>query len=140
MNRKHLLIAAALALAAGLAAQTKLSIWDGIYSSDQAKRGESAYAAACASCHGAKLEGRNQAPPLSGAEFLMNWDGTTVGELFEKMQSSMPADKPGSLTAERNAEILAFMLSANKFPAGSAELKGDPEQLRQIRFEAAKPK
>ena len=124
--------------AAALAAQAKPSVWDGIYSLDQAQRGEAAYAADCASCHGAKLEGRSQAPPLSGAEFLMNWDGTTVGDLFEKVQASMPADKPGTLSPERTAGILAFLLSASKMPAGSNGLSADIEQLRQIRFEAAK--
>lgn len=141
MNRPLLLAAtAAIIVIAALAAQTKPSVWDGIYSADQAKRGEAAYAMDCASCHGAKLEGRSQTPALAGAEFLMNWDGTTVGDLFEKIQASMPADKPGTLSPERNAEILAFLLSASKMPAGANGLPGDMERLLQIRFEAVKPK
>jgi mono/diheme cytochrome c family protein len=119
-----------------LLAQTQSSVWDGIYSTEQAKRGEAVYARNCASCHGAKLEGRNQASPLVGAEFLMNWDGARVGDLFEKMQTSMPGDKPGSLSAGENAEILAFMLSANQFPSGRQDLPGDTERLKQIRFSA----
>ena len=56
------------------------------------------------------------------------------------MQTSMPADKPGQLSREQNAALLAFILNANKFPAGATELSTDAERLRQIRFETTKPK
>jgi S-disulfanyl-L-cysteine oxidoreductase SoxD len=120
--------------------QTQRSVWDGIYSSAQAARGESAYAKDCASCHGAKMEGKNQAPPLAGTEFMMNWNGTSVGDLFDKMQTSMPGDQPGRLSPGANAEILSYMLKANQFPAGERDLESDLAKLKQIRFEADKPK
>ena len=121
-------------------AQAPASVWDGIYSAEQARKGEALYRQECASCHGEKLEGRGQAPPLTGADFIMDWNGMTVGDLFEKMQTSMPADQPGHLSREQNATLLAFILSANQFPAGAAELSTDGERLQQIRFEAAKTK
>jgi mono/diheme cytochrome c family protein len=136
MARKRVL--AALAAASFLGAQGTASVWDGIYSEAQAKSGAALYAANCASCHGKALEGQGQAPPLVGSEFLMNWNGATVGELFEKMQTSMPADKPGSLNAEQTASILAFVLNAGKFPAGRSALVADPEKLKQIRFTPTK--
>jgi S-disulfanyl-L-cysteine oxidoreductase SoxD len=116
------------------------SVWDGIYSAEQARRGEGLYRQECASCHGEKLEGRGQAPPLVGGDFTTDWNGMTVGDLFEKMQTSMPADQPGHLSREQNAALLAFILNANQFPVGAAELSSDGERLRQIRFEAAKGK
>jgi S-disulfanyl-L-cysteine oxidoreductase SoxD len=119
-------------------AQGAASVWDGVYSAEQARRGEGLYRQECASCHGEKLEGRGQAPPLMGADFMMDWNGMTVGDLFEKMQTSMPADKPGQLSREQNAALLAFLLSANKFPAGAADVPTDGERLRLIRFEEAK--
>ena len=121
-------------------AQTPASVRDGVYSAEQARKGEALYRQECASCHGEKLEGRGQAPPLTGADFIMDWNGMTVGDLFEKMQTSMPADQPGHLSREQNATLLAFILSANQFPAGAAELSTDGERLQQIRFEAAKTK
>lgn len=121
-------------------AQTAASVWDGVYADAQAARGEAAYAKDCASCHGTKLEGRGPAAPLAGPEFNSNWDGMTVGDLFSKIQSSMPADQPGRLTPVRNAEILAYMLKMSEFPAGSRDLDSDPEKLNQIRFEKDKPK
>jgi mono/diheme cytochrome c family protein len=107
---------------------------------DQARRGESLYRQQCASCHGEKLEGRGQAPPLTGDEFVMDWSGMTVGDLFEKMQTSMPADQPGHLSRAQNAMLLAYILNMNMFPSGSADLPTDAEQLRLIRFESAQAK
>src|SRR5271170_6825101 len=126
-------------LAVCLSAQTSRSVWDGVYTSDQAKRGGALYANACASCHGAALNGGESAPPLTGGEFFSNWNGLTVGDLFERIRVSMPADNPGKLTREQDADILAFMLSMNQFPEGKAELEHRTEVLKQIRFEATKP-
>jgi mono/diheme cytochrome c family protein len=138
MARKRVL--AALAAVSLLGAQNAASVWDGIYSEAQAKSGVALYATNCASCHGKALEGQGQAPPLVGGEFLMNWNGATVGELFEKMQTSMPADKPGSLNPEQTVSILAYLLNAGKFPAGRGALAANPEKLKQIRFEPVKRK
>jgi cytochrome c len=120
-------------------AQTSRSVWDGVYTPGQAKRGASLYANECASCHGAALNGGESAPPLAGGEFFSNWNGLTVGDLFERIRVSMPADNPGKLTREQDADILAFMLSMNQFPEGKTELEHRTEVLKQIRFEVAKP-
>jgi S-disulfanyl-L-cysteine oxidoreductase SoxD len=111
------------------------SVWDGVYSEEQAGRGAGLYRQECVSCHGQKLEGRGQAPPLAGTDFATDWNGMTLDDLFEKMQTSMPADQPGHLSREQNAALLAYILSANKFPAGASELSTDADRLRQIRFE-----
>jgi cytochrome c len=124
---------------ASLCAQPSRSVWDGVYTADQGKRGATLYAAECASCHGSALNGGESAPPLTGSEFFSNWNGLTVGDLFERIRVSMPADHPGKLTREQDADILAFMLSMNQFPAGKTELDHRTEMLKQIRFEAAKP-
>jgi S-disulfanyl-L-cysteine oxidoreductase SoxD len=138
---RHTKIILAAGFVLGLAAaQSPSSVWDGVYSEGQAARGAALYQTACASCHGDKLQGKGQTPALTGSDFTMDWSGMTVGDLFDKMQTSMPADKPGSLSREQNASLVAFLLSANKFPSGTAELSSDAERLRQIRFEAAPPK
>src|ERR1700728_1539904 len=120
-------------------AQSSRSVWDGVYTPEQSKRGSVLYATACASCHGTPLNGGESAPPLTGGEFFSNWNGLTVGDLFERIRVSMPADNPGKLTREQDADILAFMLSVNQFAAGKAELDHRTEVLKQIRFEADKP-
>ena len=128
-----------LMLAAFAWAQTSRSVWDGVYTSEQSKRGATLYASECASCHGAALNGGESAPPLTGSEFFSNWDGLTVGDLFERIRTTMPADHPGKLTREQNADVLSFMLSVNQFPAGTTELEHRTEALKQIRLESSKP-
>jgi len=115
------------------------SVWDGVYTKEQAKRGGQLYRAQCAACHGEMLTGGEAAPPLAGGEFLSNWNGLTVGDLFERIRISMPQDHPGRLSRQDNADILSYVLSANKFPAGKTELQRQTEALKEIRLEAAKP-
>src|SRR5262245_42112957 len=115
------------------------SVWDGVFTEDQAKRGSALYQENCASCHGSELTGGEMAPPLSGGEFMAGWDGLTVGDLFERIRISMPQNAPGSLSGQQNSDILSFMFSANKFPAGTAELPKEAGILKTIKFEVKKP-
>jgi S-disulfanyl-L-cysteine oxidoreductase SoxD len=127
--------------APGTPADTALrSVLDGAYTEEQAKRGQPLYSRECASCHGAMLEGGEEAPPLSGGTFTSNWNGSTVGDVFERIRLTMPADNPGRLSRQDDADVLAYMLSVASFPAGKAELATQTEVLKQIRFEASKPK
>ena len=135
----RLVIAAAFGLAALGIAQNQRSVWDGVFSDDQARRGQARYKELCASCHGDTLEGGESAPPLAGGEFLSNWNTLSVGDLFDRTRSTMPQSKPGSLSREANAEIMAFLLSANQFPAGKEALPQSSETLKEIRIEAIKP-
>jgi hypothetical protein len=63
-----------------------------------------------------------------------------LADLLDKMQTSMPADRPGQLSPQVNADILAYLLRYNKFPSGSAELPTDAAALRNIRFMAERSK
>ena len=128
-------------LLSSLSGQDKapLSVWDGIYTDQQAGRGETAYREACVSCCGTKLESQEEIPPLAGSDFTSRWDAMSVGDLFDEMQISMPADRPGQLSEEQNAAILAYILKFNKFPAGRKELPASADALRGIRFESDRP-
>jgi cytochrome c len=139
----------AIASAAGLAilstasymsvhAQAGKSISAGVYTAEQAKRGEKVYAEQCGFCHGDNLEGSSVIPPLSGANFYGAWKGKTAAELFEKVHQTMPATAPGTLTPAQAADVVAHMLSVAKFPAGSAELTAKVDELKQIQIEAPK--
>ena len=120
-------------------AQGRASTRDGVYTEAQATRGQASYKTACASCHGQALGGGGAAtPPLAGEDFMMNWSGQTLDELFERIQTSMPADHPGSLSRAANADIVAYILKANKLPPGKNDLPSDAEALKQIQIEVAK--
>jgi mono/diheme cytochrome c family protein len=116
------------------------SVWDGVYTAQQAERGADVYHKHCASCHGSQLEGGESAGPLVGAQFTSNWNGVTVGDMFERTRISMPLDRPGTLSRQQNADVLAYVFSMNHFPVGKTELARQAELLKQIRFDATKPK
>lgn len=134
------LVFLSLAAAATVGAQRAASVWDGVYTAIQASRGKALYGDKCASCHGAALDGNGTAPPLAGKDFQANWNGQTADDLLEKMQTSMLADQPGSLSRAQNADILAFLFLSNGFPARSKDLPADAALLQKIRFEAVKSK
>jgi len=115
------------------------SVWDGVYTDEQAQRGQAVYSRECAACHGSGLTGGEEAPPLAGGTFTSNWNGLTAGDLFERIRISMPADRPGHLNREQVADVLAYIFKANEFPAGTTELQRQVEWLRDIRFEATRP-
>ena len=121
-----------------LRAQASHSVLEGAFTEEQAKRGETVYSTSCASCHGPALAGTEMAPPLTGKSFLDNWTDTTVNDLFQKISVAMPADDPGSLKKEQSADVVAFILGNNKFPAGKTELATDSEALKQIKVVAPK--
>jgi glucose/arabinose dehydrogenase/mono/diheme cytochrome c family protein len=127
---------AVLILASSVAAvaQTPRSVSDGVYTQEQANRGKTAYAEQCANCHGAGLAGGDETPAVAGSAFQAKWNNRAVDELFARILATMPADRPGTLSRQKNADILAYILSANQFPAGSGELGTQSEALKQIRF------
>jgi len=116
------------------------SVWDGVYTKEQSRRGEVLYTANCSSCHAADLSGNDEAAPLTGAAFLSNWDGLTVGDLSERVRISMPPNKTGKLSRQEIIDILSYVLSVNSFPTGNAELDSKLEVQKQIRIDATKPK
>jgi S-disulfanyl-L-cysteine oxidoreductase SoxD len=113
------------------------SDWDGSYSDAQAARGSTKYQQECAMCHGPVLEGNGEAPPLVG-RFIPDWAGTTLADLFEKIQTTMPLFAPGTLNSADTADLLAFILKSNNLPAGSKELEAG-DSLKLISFDVSKP-
>ena len=120
-------------------AQGAPSVWDGVFTEDQAKRGQELYSRACAACHGQDLMGGEMAPGLADPQFRSNWDGVPVGELFERIRVSMPADSPGGMSRQQYADVLAFIFSRCGFPNGATELSTRTEMLNLIMFKALKP-
>jgi mono/diheme cytochrome c family protein len=120
-----------------LHAQQARRATDGVYTQEQATRGQAVYKDRCAPCHGPTLGG-GQAPPLVGDEFGGVWGGP-LSDLVNKIQNTMPANDPGKLTRQQSADIVAYMLQVGKFPAGRAELGADETVLKQIALPAPAP-
>jgi hypothetical protein len=51
----------------------------------------------------------------------------------------MPEDNPGSLTPSQAADVFAYILESNGFPAGPRELPADAEALEAILLEEPEP-
>ena len=138
---RNLAIIAAVTLTAGaLQAQAPArSVWDGIFSPVQADRGQAVYTARCAACHGPTLDGTGEAPGLSGGEFVSHYDQLTVGDLFERVRTTMPQNEPATLSRDEYADVVAFLLKSNGFPAGTAALDRRTEVLATIGIQAQKP-
>jgi mono/diheme cytochrome c family protein len=124
---------------AAVSGQETRSVWDGVYTAEQAKRGEALYGQHCASCHAGNLLGAEEAPALTGPEFGGNWNGLAVGDLYDRIRTSMPADDPGKVSAQQKVDIIAYMLRVGAFPAGTTELPRDAQLLAVIKYLATKP-
>ena len=114
------------------------SIWDGVFTEAQAKRGQTVYPGACGTCHGRRLNGApddpdmRSTPPLARARFLRVWEGRSLATLFEYTRATMPESNPGSLTDDEFVDVIAYMLSVGGIPAGDDELQLDPQSLARV--------
>jgi len=136
-------MAAALALALlgpSLAAAPKArGTSGGVYTEAQASEGARVYAVRCAMCHGASLGGTVEIPGLTG-KFMANWGRRPLGDLFDYVARAMPQSAPGTLSAQDNARLVAFLLKANGAPAGAAPLPADSAALQRIVIEPIRPR
>ena len=114
------------------AAAASRSVWSGVYSQDQASRGQKAYNSHCARCHGEALLGGENSPPLVDRDFLDKWYGKSVGSLVDFTRKTMPSDGPGKLSRRQCTDMIAYLLSANGFPAGESDLDSDAAVLNEI--------
>ena len=138
MIRPGLLVASTVLLSSTLVVRSQeRTVWDGVYTDEQATRGDALYDEHCVRCHGATLQGNGEgAQPLTGATFKSTWNGVSLGAMFDRVRLSMPQDKPGTMTRQQVADLLAFILRANKFPAGKTELARQTDLLNAITFQA----
>ncbi len=116
-----------LTLARGAAAQadpgaTK-SVLEGVYTEEQARRGEKITNDVCGACH--------MEDWFTGS-LLESWAGATVEMLYELIRTTMPQDQPGSLERQQYADVLAYIFELNGLPAGQEELSARKEALRAI--------
>jgi S-disulfanyl-L-cysteine oxidoreductase SoxD len=118
---------------------TGASVWGGVYTEEQAKRGEGVANKLCTSCHGPELSGGEAGPTLVGLEFIGNWNNLTAADFFDRVNATMPADAPGTLTPQQTSDVASYVFKLNKYPAGKTELPTDLASLKGIKIEGAQP-
>jgi mono/diheme cytochrome c family protein len=150
-------------LAAASDDEVTRSIWDGVYTQEQAERGEPLYSR-CAECHGVRRLGAHPSlpaflfradrepdgpvlmhvtnpgqfdigPPLGGRLWFRDWAGNTLGAFYLVASTTMPLDLPGSLPDQDYIDIIAFLLASSDVPAGDEELPPDVDVLNNIIIE-----
>ena len=130
--------AAAAVLARLADAAPAASVWDGVYTEAQAARGRQIYFGACGLCHGRRLNGAPDdpdmvsTPPLARARFLRVWEGRSLATLLAYTRLTMPEDNPASLSDQEYVDVVAYMLSMSRMPAGDGELSTDAHGLAHI--------
>ena len=113
--------------------------WDSVYSAEQATRGQATYTKTCQRCHTATLGGADESPALTGGAFLSNWNGQTLYTLHDRIISSMPSDTPGVYKKPDVADVIAYILSVNGYPAGKNSLPMSDDSLKSITISTSKP-
>jgi quinoprotein glucose dehydrogenase len=107
-------------------------VWDGVFSSDQAARGKTAFELSCSRCHNLALTGSERGPAIKGSAFLSHWEKDNLGGLFTKIRDTMPEGGSGTVKDETKIDILSYILQQNGFPSGTSELKLDLPGLQDI--------
>lgn len=134
-----MIAAGAIAFASSANAQAVNNVWDGAYTEAQAERGEELYQIHCGACHGSQMQGIEEAPTLRQGAFIYNWDGMGVDILFQRLRETMPLDDPRGVPRRVKADILAYIMAQNNFPAGNVELPYQNSRLKRIMWNALKP-
>ena len=112
--------------------QAGMSVWDGVFTEEQAARGKDEYTKECAQCHLDDLLGDGVAPAMVGEAFQFRWSDLSVGDLFVAIRTTMPQGAPASLNLQEYSDILSYVLQVNGFPAGDTQLPTDVSELEQI--------
>lgn len=99
----------------------------GLFTAEQAERGEQTFDNTCSFCHATSQ--------FSGSTFMRSWGGAPVDQLYSLIASTMPYDAPGSLSTQQYVDVVAYILELNDLPAGDTELPTDPAALSEIRIE-----
>ena len=102
------------------------STLDGVYTVEQARRGEKIVAETCGACH---------MQDWFVETLMQSWAGAPVSMLYELIATTMPQDSPGGLSQQQYADVLAYIFELNELPAGQEELSASKEVLGTILIE-----
>lgn len=96
---------------------------NGVFTKAQASRGSKRFEQVCSGCH--RVEDVK-------SRWFRDPTQQTVGDMFERIATTMPDGKPGSLSPQEYADIVAFVLKSKDFPPGDKELPADLNRLKKI--------
>ena len=106
--------------------------WDGVFTEQQAQRGQQVYQRACSACHLESLQGDDVSPALVGKGFLARFSGLSAHEMVQNLRASMPQNAPDSLGDRAYIDLVSYLLKANGSKTGALELPLDVAELEKI--------
>lgn len=95
-----------------------------MFSALQVRRGNEQFSATCSACH--------SVGEFADSGFQARWSRRSVGDLYERIITTMPDDAPGILTPEQTINLVSYILEMNGLEAGSSNLDPDQEELDAI--------
>ena len=113
-------------------AQAGKTVWEGVYTEEQAARGRELFASTCSTCHKEDLSGE-RGPNLAAEGFFNRFESDHLGRIYNSILTRMPADNRGTLRPDQAADLVAFLLSFNKLPSGAQPLAASADTLATIR-------
>ena len=105
-----------------------------MFTTEQDEAGATVYQQSYATFHFAQLQGDDFAAALAGNNFRNYWSGRSLQQFLEYVRTQMPLGMPGTLSDEAYAEVVAYILDYNGYPAGEMELPTDPAELAHVHF------
>jgi S-disulfanyl-L-cysteine oxidoreductase SoxD len=103
---------------------------EGVFTAEQATRGQDTYAAVCLGCHTLSSH--------IGGQFAADWEARPLWDLFSYIRETMPKGDPGTLSIKEYADVLAYILKLNELPAGKDEMPADSAGLKKIKLQFPK--
>lgn len=100
---------------------------DGVYTKAQADGAKALYDKVCLDCHPFTVAEKKKPKdiPLGEEPFIEEWEGRSVRELISIIALTMPNDGSAVVTDEEAADLVAYILQRNNYPAGSTPLTKD---------------
>ena len=99
----------------------------GVYSPEQANRGQDVYLGLCKNCHTPEFH--------TNPAFTAKWNGKPLSTLYEYIRDQMPKNDPGSLSEQEYIDVVAYVLKLNHMPSGKVDLPTDSKKLAAIRID-----
>ena len=105
----------------------------GVYTEVQAAEGAKTYDTICSKCHA------NPTNPLKGQRVIQAFSGHPLYQIWTYITTNMPQSAPGTLPQQQYADVLAYILKINGYPAGNEALPPDPQVIANIDFDPPGP-
>ena len=124
MNRSYAFLTALL-LPAAVAAQAP-EAKPGLVPKAQAANGENVFKVRCAECHATS--------DFTKVDFARGFDDRPLFELYEKIRSTMPDDKPGTFLPQEYLDVSLYIYKLNGAEEGEGEIKPEEEAMKAVRY------